>query len=173
MIRLRGIVTVFGLATVSMLFATPGLAQQQPPDPEGAPDPPFSPRGAFLRSVVLPGWGQAYVGAPGRGAVYFGLAGGSIWMSYVAKRQLESARDEQAWLRDSGQIEPDAETPFAFARAQHFEDWAALSVFLMFLAGADAYVAAYLSDFDERIGVMPEAGGGLRFEARFAAPGGQ
>jgi hypothetical protein len=127
---------------------------------------PYSPRGAFLRSLVLPGWGQAYVGAPVRGAVYFALASGSYLMSYVARSQLRDARREQDWLRESGQIAPDAETEFALARARHFEDWAALSIFLMFLSGADAYVSAYLVDFDEHIGVRPGEARTLRIEAK-------
>jgi hypothetical protein len=86
-------------------------------------------------------------------------------MSYVARSQLRDARREQDWLRETGQIAPEAETEFALARARHFEDWAALSIFLMFLAGADAYVAAYLVDFDEHIGVRPDAAGTLRIEA--------
>ena len=116
----------------------------------------MSPRGAFLRSLVLPGWGQAYVGAHTRGAVYFSLVGGSLWMTYVARRQLEDARAEQEHLRAAG-ILPDDEgdSGFVEARGRHFEDWVALSVFLMFFSGADAYVAAYLADFDERIGVWP------------------
>jgi hypothetical protein len=125
-------------------------------------DLPVSPRGAFLRSLVLPGWGQAYAGAPGRGAVYFTLAGGSVWMSRVARHQLRDARREQAWFRETGVLDPEGETEFAIGRARHFEDWAALSLFLFFLSAADAYVAAHLSDFDERIGVMPEPEGGLQ-----------
>lgn len=129
-----------------------------------SPEPPYSPRGAFFRSMILPGWGQAYVGAPGRGAVYFGLASGSFVMSYVARRQLLDARTEQEWLRASGAIGLDEDTEFVLARERHFEDWAALTIFLTFLAGADAYVSAYLSDFDERIGVVPDAEGNPRFQ---------
>jgi hypothetical protein len=126
--------------------------------------PPVSPRGAFLRSLALPGWGQAYVGAPERGAVYFSLASGSVWMSYVARTQLNDARREQAWLRETGAVGPTEETEFALARARHFEDWVALTVFLFFLSGADAYVSAYLSDFQDRIGVRPMPDGAFRID---------
>ena len=146
------------------------VAAQVPGPPEAgdsiSAEPPFSPRGAFFRSLVLPGWGQAYVGAPGRGAVYFSLATVSLWMSYVARQQLRDARLEQDWLRETGRLGADQETEFALARARAFEDWAAFGVFVVFLSGADAYVAAYLVDFDERIGVAPTGGGGVAVSAR-------
>jgi hypothetical protein len=129
--------------------------------------PPVSPRGAFFRSLILPGWGQAYAGAPGKGAVYFGLAGSSVWMSYVSRRQLADARREQFWLRERGEIGPTERIGIVEAREQQFEDWAALTVFLFFLSGADAFVSAYFSDFDERIGVQPAADGSLRLQAGF------
>lgn len=135
----------------------------QPPDPY---DPPFSPRGAFFRSLILPGWGQAHVGAPARGAVYFALAAGSGWMTWLTRQQLSDARAEEQWLRDIGDIDPTDESDFAIARSQHFEDWAALTIFLMFLSGADAYVSAYLADFSERVEVRPSGSGGVRLETR-------
>jgi len=149
--------------------ASPSAAQQGLPAPlsdDGVDrDPSISPRGAFFRSLALPGWGQAYARAPGRGAVFFSLTGGSLWMAHLARLQMRDARREQEWLREVGQLSPEGETEFALARARHFEDWAALSLFLFFLAGADAYVAAHLADFDERIGVLPGAGGSLQIRA--------
>jgi len=144
--------------------------------PEAAPTPgsaavdelSVSPRGAFFRSLVFPGWGQVYVGSPGRGAVYFSLASSSLWMSYVARRQQGFAKSQQEWLRETGELEPDDETGLYVARTQQFEDWTALTVFLFFFAGADAYVSAYLSDFDERMGVVPGRDGSLEFRASIA-----
>jgi hypothetical protein len=94
-------------------------------------------------------------------------------MAYVSRRQLLDARREQAWLRETGTLEPAEETDFAIARARHFEDWAALSVFLFFLSGADAYVAAYLADFDERIEIGSTGDGGVRLRADFRIGGGR
>jgi hypothetical protein len=158
----------FLTAVLLAMLAVPASAQQIPagsPMPQEDPELEISPRSAFLRSLVLPGWGQAYAGAPGRGAVYFSLAGGSVWMAHVARRQLQDARREQEWLREIGQLAPDGETEFAIARARHFEDWAALSLFLFFLSGADAYVAAHLADFEDRIGVLPSPEGAVQFRA--------
>lgn len=157
----------FGWALAGIVGAAPLPGQVQPlPTVSEAQlqGPPVSPRGAFLRSLVLPGWGQAYVGAHGRGAVYFTMATGSIWMAYVASRQLDDAREGQEFLRAVGILDQEEDSEFVQARARHLEDWVALSVFLMFFSGADAYVAAYLSDFDERTGVRRGPDGSLRMQ---------
>ncbi len=149
----------------SLSAQTPVVLAADTVTPPAVDEPRYSPRGAFFRSLMLPGWGQSYVGSPGRGAVYFALAGSSGWMAYVAHRQRSDALDQQAWLRESGAIDPDYETTLVRSRSQQFEDWTALTVFLFFFAGADAYVSAYLSDFDERIGVTPAPDGGMRIRA--------
>jgi hypothetical protein len=127
-------------------------------------EPPYSARGAFLRSLILPGWGQAYVGAPGRGAVYFALEAGSLWMVYRTNAQLDEARDYQEWLRESGRIEEQRVIGLVNSREQQREDWIALSLFLFLFSAADALVAAQLADFDDHIGVRPGTNGELRIE---------
>jgi hypothetical protein len=119
----------------------------------------------MLRSLVLPGWGQAYVGAPGRGAIYFGIEAGSLWMTFKSRRQLASARALEAALVDPSDPDEPAELPLARARRQQVEDWVTLSVFFLFFSGADAYVAAQLSDFTQHVGVLPGEDGSLRLEA--------
>jgi hypothetical protein len=176
-IRVRTARQIFAFVAILVYLAPTGLEGQALPavpdttaatGPAGAAafHPPYSGRGAFFRSLVLPGWGQAYVGAPARGAVYFALAAGSGWMTYLTRQQYNDARVEEQWLRDTGQIGENEDSDFALARSQHFEDWAALTIFLMFLSGADAYVSAYLADFDETVTVRPATGGGVRFEAQ-------
>ena len=142
------------------------------------PTPGVSAAGAFARSLVLPGWGQAYVGAPGRGAVYFIMEAGSAWMAYKSWRQLQEARDLEAWLksprflslRKQGLEIPglagDGELDLVESREQQLEDWLALSIFLLLFSGADAYVTAQLADFEEHIGVGPARDGGARLEVR-------
>lgn len=164
------------VALVALASSGTATAQDAPaaePAASGAEglDLPYSPRGAFFRSLILPGWGQTYVGAPGRGAVYFSLASGSFLMTYVARQQLLDARSEQEWLVETGALQADVDTEFTLARERHFEDWAALSLFLMFLAGADAYVSAYLADFQDRIGVMPAPDGAVQLQMRLSLPG--
>lgn len=162
-------------ALLTLATVDPAPAQDAPAAEPAASAPevldlPYSPRGAFFRSLILPGWGQTYVGAPGRGAVYFTLASGSFLMTYVARQQLLDARSEQEWLVETGAVQPGVDTEFTLARERHFEDWAALSLFLMFLSGADAYVSAYFADFQDRIGVMPSPDGALQLQMRLPFP---
>lgn len=147
-------------------------------DPVEAPAPPpairplepdsarLSARGALIRSLVLPGWGQSYVGAPGRGALYFALEAGSLWMTYRTWTALSDARELESWMRDTGRLAEDEDFGLVESREEQREDWIALSLFWILAAGADAYVSAQLADFDEHLGVRPVPGGGVRLEAR-------
>lgn len=169
------------LLAVACLLAAPVRAQDPVPPDTVAPAPPdpvapadtaqlpdgplHSPTGAFFRSLVLPGWGQAWVGSPGRGGVYFALSSGSVWMLYKSQQKLRQAEDEEEWLRRIGRLAEDEESGLVESRSRQVEDWLALSIFLAFFAGADAFVSAYLEDFDERVGIGQDPGGGLRIEA--------
>ena len=50
-------------------------------------------RGALLRSAVLPGWGQRYLGYRNRGYMMLGLAVASISYAAIAEGDYRSARD--------------------------------------------------------------------------------
>lgn len=119
-----------------------------------------SPKGAFVRSLVLPGWGQSAVGSPGRGAVYFTLETASLWMVYKSHRKLHFARRNQDYLREVGELEEDQQSGLVNSREEQLEDWITLSGFLLLFNAADAFVSAHLVDFDERIGVVPGRRGG-------------
>jgi hypothetical protein len=128
----------------------------------------ISPGGAFVRSLVLPGWGQSELGAPVRGGVYFALEAGSLWMLYKADRRLrESLRMERA-ARETGALAPTARHPLVRDRLNQREDWITLSIFWLFFAGADAFVAAHLQDFDVRFGGARGTDGAV--ELRAAVP---
>lgn len=156
--------------------ASMAAAQQRPATPatpvaaDSAAAPTITARGALIRSLVLPGWGQSYVGSPGRGSIYFAMEAGSLWMAYKTHRELREARALQDFMLESGQIEPDETIGLVNAREEQFEDWAFLSGFIFLFAGADAYVAAQLADFDERLGVSPSPTGGVQLEARVPFP---
>ena len=124
----------------------------------------ISPRGAFLRSLVLPGWGQSSIGAPGRGAVYFALESGSLWMVYKSNQKLQEAKELQTARREQGLLAQDAVLPLVRARRNEREDWITLSVFWFFFSGADAFVSAYLRDFDTHVGVQPGPTGGAQLQ---------
>lgn len=157
---------IMALVTGWALLGGPVAAQETPP-PAAAPadstgERRISPRGAFLRSLVLPGWGQSVLGSPGRGAVYFALESGSLWMVYKSREKLGAARREQELLREAGEIEVDATTGLVRSREQQVEDWVTLSVFWLLFSGADAYVGAYLQGFDENVGVAATPDGALQ-----------
>jgi hypothetical protein len=123
-----------------------------------------TPRGAFLRSLVLPGWGQSEVGAPERGVIYFGLETGSLWMVYKSHQKLEEARDRERILHASGELAEGVHSGQVRSRLAQREDWITLSVFWLFFSGADAFVAAHLRDFDAHVGVGPAANGGAQLQ---------
>ena len=174
--RLRS--TVLALALLPLLFTVPAptAAQEAPPAPAvAAPvaEDTLGPsaRGALLRSLAVPGWGQAYVGAPGRGALYFGAQAGNLWMVLKSRRQLSAARAQEAWLREIGEVGATAEAPLAQLRSQQVEDWVALAVFTALLSGADAYVAAQLADFVDHVGVGPDPAGAMQLRVTLPAGG--
>lgn len=120
----------------------------------------ITPKGAFLRSLVLPGWGQSELGAPGRGGVYFLLESGSLWMVLKTSQKLDEARRLETIARETGEIGPTAKHPLVRDRENQREDWITLSIFWLFFSGADAFVAAHLQDFDVHVNAVPRPGGG-------------
>lgn len=137
-------------------------------DTAGQPHYHITPRQAFLRSLVLPGWGQSSIGAPGRGAVYFALESGSLWMVYKSHQKLQEARELERIRHADGTLDPERTLPLVRARRNEREDWITLSVFWFFFSGADAYVAAQLRGFDEHVDVQPGPQGGT--ELRLNVP---
>ena len=132
----------------------------------------ITPGGAFLRSVVLPGWGQSAIGANARGGIYFAAEAGSLWMVYKSSRKLSEAEEMQDYLRETGQLEPDRLLPLVRDRRAQREDWITLSVFILLFSGADAFVATHLADFDAHVGVLPTPDGGMAVGATIPVGGG-
>ena len=130
--------------------------------------PGVSPSGAFSRAALLPGWGHSSIGSYTRGGFYFAAEVTTAWGLMRTNRRLTEARDRAAFREDVvraqqaalGVTDP-AEIDTALdndetlqdlndlvlAREDQQEDWAALGIFLLFLAGADAFVSAHLADF--------------------------
>lgn len=125
----------------------------------------LSPRGAFIRSLVLPGWGQSELGATGRGGVYFALEAGSLWMLVKSHRKLGEALERERLARDAGLLQPNQIDPLVRDRRNQREDWLTLSIFWLFFSGADAFVAAHLQDFDVTVNAIPRPGGALELQA--------
>jgi hypothetical protein len=136
-----------------------------PATPDTIPPGAISPRGAFVRSLILPGWGQSELGAPVRGGIYFGLEAGSLWMLYKSDRRLREALRMETVARETGALAPGARLPLVRDRLNQREDWITLSIFWLFFAGADAFVAAHFQDFDVRVGGTPLPDGGVELRA--------
>jgi hypothetical protein len=101
--------------------------------------PPVRPKTALLRSLAIPGWGQASLDRGTAGATYFALEAGSIAMLLFAKQELAVAK-RAARVR---------------LRRLQVEDWAALIFFTHLFSAADAFVSAHL--WDVRVQVHGEA----------------
>lgn len=55
---------------------------------------PISPRGAFARSLLVPGWGQSAFGSYFRGGIYFAGWAGNWFMIFRNQVRLDYARDQ-------------------------------------------------------------------------------
>lgn len=97
-------------------------------------EPPISPLGAFGRSLLVPGWGQAILGRRVTGAFFVFWEGLTLTMALKAAHQL-------------GYIEATGDQDAIDAKKQEIQDWTVLLVFNHLLAGAEAFASAYLWDF--------------------------
>ena len=193
---------LFSIFLVLTALAIPAAARAQEAqvnlDPEAADSVEAvlstgrpSPGGAFLRSILVPGWGQAASGAYGEAAFYLLAQAGNVWMAYKTNALLDTARRRQQLLENAmtaellrNGVEAEAlEQQLAEderiedirlltnARSEQMEDWVALLVFFTFFGGAHAFVSAHLADFPVPLTVEPVAGpSGTAFEAGVSLP---
>jgi hypothetical protein len=144
--------------------------------------PPISPRRAFLRSLLIPGYGQIALDRSVAAGIFAFVEVSALGMARRSALNLrEAKRAPRDSIVDRYEIDPltgapvvDPETgqprPVAFrtvglrdrikARRTHYEDWIAVLIFNHFFAAADAYVAAHLWDFPARVSFDPR---GRRF----------
>ena len=114
--------------------------------------PPITPAGAFLRSLILPGWGQARLGRNVTGGLFLLWEGVCATMVWKAQWQLDYARERGKWVK---------------SHTQEREDWIVLLVFNHLLAGAEAYVSANLFDFPAALKIrrLPDGSTGISVSA--------
>ena len=155
---------------------------------------PVTPSKAFLRAVLVPGWGHASIGTHTRAGFYFALEATTAYgllrtqtrLNEVTARadfresvlredlaaqgivefdEIESALEADARLDNLRDLED--------SRRQQREDWAALGIFLLLLSGADAFVSAHLQDFPEPIQIeaMPVGNGRIEVGVRIEVGG--
>ena len=133
-----------------------------------------SPRRAFLTSLLLPGSMQLQFDRPKAATIFLVAEGAAVGMSLKSWNDLSKAKAARRdtvgtpALNEDGtpRIDPDTGEPVidyaprnqniadrVRARRAHLEDWIAVVVFNHLFAGADAYVAANLADFDANVDV--------------------
>lgn len=84
------------LIAAALLAATRHAHGQQIPPADtltaDTADALISPRAAFIRSLIVPGWGQTSVGSYGRGGFFFALQSASYYMLFRTHQRLQQAR---------------------------------------------------------------------------------
>jgi hypothetical protein len=101
--------------------------------------------GAFWRSLLVPGWGQAETGRPVTGALFATWEGVSVMMTLKASSELH-------YLRQTG-------SGSATAKKQEIQDWLVLWIFNHLFSGAEAFVSAHLEDFPKDLKLRAFPGG--------------
>lgn len=91
------------------------------------------PMGAFWRSFLIPGWGQAVTGRHVTGAAFV------AWEGVTAMMTLK-AQQEANYFKAIG-------SPNVRLKRQEVQDWLVLWIFNHLFSGAEAYVSAHLRDF--------------------------
>ncbi len=152
-----GLLLALPVVATAQVQQRPPPQQQQPQPEDTIPVPPFryeppvSPIGAMLRSMVLPGWGQAVLHRRGSGAVFVFFEGLTLAMWVKSLHQ-------DSYLKGTN---ADAET--LDSKEAEIEDWLVLLIFNHLLAGTEAYVSANLWDFPAELEarVLPAGSVGL------------
>jgi hypothetical protein len=103
------------------------------------------PMGAFWRSFLIPGWGQAVTGRHGTGAAFVAWEGVTAMMTLKAQQEANYFKSI-----NSANLEQ---------KRQEVQDWLVLWAFNHLLAGAEAYVSAHLRDFPTDLKVQAYPGG--------------
>src|SRR5882672_11185660 len=103
------------------------------------------PMGAFLRSLLVPGWGQAATGRRVTGALF------ATWEGVAAMMTLK-AQSEMHYLKETG-------SSLVVSKRQQVQDWTVLWVFNHLFSGAEAFVSAHLQDFPKDLKIRAFPGG--------------
>jgi hypothetical protein len=103
------------------------------------------PMGAFWRSLVLPGWGQAVTDRHTTGAAFVAWEGVTVMMTLKAQQEVN-------YFKSIG-------SPNVRLKRQEVQDWLVLWIFNHLFSGAEAYVSAHLRDFPPDLQVRAFPGG--------------
>jgi hypothetical protein len=168
---------------------------------DSTPAESSAPRNAFIKSLLVPGWGHFSIGSEGRGLFYIALQGSSWYMLAKTLGKLSDVQDKQGGFeriaRDSLDLliasdtaaarilgdpvaydaavasHPDVArlSPLVRARKQQRQDWITYTLFFTFLSAVDAYVTAHLIQFPADLTVAPAQDGGLMLRLDVPVPG--
>jgi hypothetical protein len=105
----------------------------------------ISPLGAFWRSFLIPGWGQARLNRKLTGGIFVAWEGLTLGMSLKTRHELRYLRRNNSNRAD--------------AKRQEHEDWIVLLGFNHLFAGLEAYVSAHLGDFPGDLQIQAVPGG--------------
>jgi len=130
------------------------VAQAARPDSAIYPKAPVSPMGALLRSILVPGWGQAKLHRKLTGALFVTWEGVTLGMALKTDHELRYLR-----RTGSGSVK---------AKQQERQDWLVLLAFNHLFSGIEAYVSSHLWDFpdDLQISAAPLPDGGFGASVR-------
>jgi hypothetical protein len=132
------------------------------------PQPPISPRRAFLYSAILPGYAQSVLGRPKAGALFVLTESIAIAMLRESHADLAEARrlrtDSLVVIGFDPSGTPITRSSFYSdniikSRRAHVEDWVAFLIANHLFAAADAYVAANLWDLPSQVSVRQSQAG--------------
>ena len=107
--------------------------------------PGVGPMGAFWRSFLIPGWGQAVTDRQMTGAAFAAWEGVTAMMTLKAQQEanyFQSIHSANLQLK-----------------RQEVQDWLVLWIFNHLFSGAEAYVSAHLRDFPPDLKVRAFPGG--------------
>ena len=103
------------------------------------------PMGAFLHSLLVPGWGQAVTGRRVSGALF------ATWEGVAAMMTLK-AQSEMHYIKETHSVN-------LAAKRQEVQDWTVLWVFNHLFSAAEAFVSAHLQDFPKDLKLRAFPGG--------------
>lgn len=152
----RDSATVGVRALASAPADSAAVAASRRPDSTARTRPPIRPRTALVRSLLLPGWGQANLDRGLAGGLFAVVEAGSVAMLYQSKAMLREAhRAQRDSIYDpaSGTFHKNPIAARTHSRRQQVEDWTALLIANHLFAAADAFVAAHLWDVPAQVGI--------------------
>lgn len=187
-----------GVFAIPLFGASPAAAQRRPDASPSAQAPPpepldISPGGAFWRALVFPGWGHAAIGAHTRGGFYFAAQTATLYTLLRTRIRVGESQDRVRFregvllqrladegVTDAQEIQQRLDEDPALdelrglleSRKEQQEDMVALTIFLVFLSGADAYVSAHLARFPEplELDARPGPRGTIDLTVRVSLP---